>query len=178
MRTRTRQRHTRWVTAGFVTAGAAAALAACGSSGGTSSAESSSPGTHFTTANVSGLGTVLVDGRGRTVYALTADGHHNVACSDASGCTALWPDIALPDGTAMATAGQGAQAALLGTVRDESDRYATYHGWRVYEYAGDSAAGQSHGQGVQSFGGTWYALTPAGTLVTSTSASGSSGYGY
>lgn len=140
---------------------------------------SSSPGAHFETANVSGLGSVLVDGRGRTVYILTADGHHNVSCTDGSGCTALWPDIPLPDGTAKATASNGADAALLGTVHSsDGDTYATYHGWRVYEYAGDSAAGQGHGQGIQSFGGTWYALTAAGTPVTSMSGSGSSGPRY
>ncbi len=102
---------------------------------------------HFSTANVSGVGNVLVDGKGKTVYVLTKDGTTNVPCTAASGCTSVWP----PAGT--------------------------YKSWRVYEYTGDSGPGQANGQGLTSFGGTWYALSPSGQPVKSSSSSGG-GYGY
>ena len=93
--------------------GVAALLAGCGGGSTTSAPTTSSPGsgakpsTSFSTAKVSGVGTVVVDGRGRTVYILTADGKTNAPCTDASGCTKLWPDLPLPDGVASATGEMG-----------------------------------------------------------------------
>ena len=127
---------------------------------------SSSPGTMFSAMNVQGVGMVLVDGRGRTVYLLTSGGHTNVPCDDASGCTKVWPDLPLPQGTSSAMAGSGLQASLLSTTKlSDGETYPTYNGWLMYEYVGDSGPGQANGQGIQSFGGTWYAISPAGTPV-------------
>ena len=163
--------------------GVVALLAACG--GGstptttpttTSSAGSGAkPSTSFGTAKVSGVGTVVVDGGGRTVYVLTSDGKTNAPCTDASGCTKLWPDLPLPDGTAAAKAGSGIDASLLSTMKlSDGETYPTYHGWLMYEYSGDTSTGQSNGQGIKSFGGTWYALNASGNPVTS----GGGGGGY
>jgi predicted lipoprotein with Yx(FWY)xxD motif len=145
-------------------------------------AAAASPGTMFSTANVSGLGTVVVDGQGHTVYLLTAGNAKNAPCDDASGCTKVWPDLTLPDGTAAATAGSGLQASLLGTMKlANGETYPTYGGWLMYEYVGDSGPAQGHGQGLQTFGGTWSALTPAGVPATAAAAptsSVTSGTGY
>ena len=119
---------------------------------------------------------VVVDGNGRTVYLLTSASQKNVPCDDASGCTKVWPDLALPDGTSAATAGPGLQQSLLGTMKLSSgETYPTYGGYLMYEFTGDSGPAQGNGQGISSFGGTWYALTPAGTpLKTATSGAGAS----
>ena len=174
-------------------------LAACSSSGsknvassgattppaaGATTAPAASPGTSFSTANVAGLGTVVVDGSGKTVYLLTASGQKNVTCDDASGCTKIWPDLPLPTGTSAATAGAGLQASLLGTTKEaDGQTYATYNGWLMYEFSGDSGPGQGHGEGINSFGGNWYALSPAGNPImasssTATSAASGAGGGY
>ena len=170
---------------------AAVGLAACGSSssGGSNgvtstpgSGGSGSPATSFSTANVSGLGNVVVDGKGRTVYILTKAGTKNVSCTDGNGCTAIWPDLSLPSGTTKATAGSGIKASLLSSKKlSDGETYPTYNGYLMYEYAADSGAGQANGQGITSFGGTWYVLSPNGTPITSSGSSGgggSSGYGY
>jgi hypothetical protein len=65
----------------------------------------------------------------------------------------------------------------------DGQTYPTYNGWLMYEYVGDSGPGQGHGQGIQSFGGTWYALNPAGMPITTAvapaaSSSTSSANGY
>ena len=52
----------------------------------------------------------------------------------------------------------------------------TYKGWRVYEYTGDTGSGQANGQGLKSFGGTWYVLNASGQPVKTSSSGG--GYGY
>lgn len=172
-------------------------LAACGgsSSGGaggasttpaaapaSSAASGSSPGAKFSAAQVPGLGRVLVDGRGHTVYLLTSGGHHNVPCTDGNGCTSVWPDLPLADGMSAAKAGPGVRASLLGAMKSsDGETYPTYNGWLMYEYTGDTGPAQGNGQGIKSFGGTWYAITPAGAPVKSgakSSPSSSSGSGY
>jgi len=132
----------------------------------------------MSTTEIAGLGTVVVDGRGRTVYVLTADGKTSVPCTDESGCTKVWPDISVPDGTTAPAAGQGVQASMLGSKQEGDEAYATYNDWLLYEFAGDSAAGQAKGEGITSFGGTWYALTPSGTLVMPAQSGQSQGNAY
>jgi predicted lipoprotein with Yx(FWY)xxD motif len=165
--------------------GVAALLAGCGGGSqkptttASSSGSSGKPSTSFSSAKVSGVGSVLVDGSGRTVYILTADGKTNVPCDDASGCTGMWPDLPLPDGSSGAKAGTGVKASLLGTKKlSDGETYPTYHGWLVYEYSGDSGPGQSNGQGIKSFGGTWYVLNSSGNPVTTMSGGSSGGGGY
>jgi len=158
------------------------------SSATTDSGGSASPATSFGVANASGLGKVLVDGRGRTVYGLIKNGSKNPTCTDGNGCTAIWPDLSLPDGVHKAMAGSGVNASLLKSQKEsDGETYATYNGWLLYEFSGDNTAGQTRGEGVTDQWGTWYALTPAGAPVTAktttastsspSSGSGSSGGG-
>ena len=187
---------------GSLLLGAAITVAACGSSATTGSGSGSSPsagssasaGTSSSavslcTKSVSGVGTVLVDGQGKTLYLLTSEKGGKVTCTPSNGCTKFWPEITLPKGATAATAGTGVQSSLLGTVKDASGNLeVTYNGWPVYTFVGDSGPGVAHGQGQVSFGGTWYVLNASGDPVTghggaqpSTSPSsppGGGGYGY
>ena len=187
---------------GSLLLGAAITVAACGSSAATGSGSGSSPGAGSTGSagtssssavslsakNVSGVGTVLVDGQGKTLYLLTSEKGGKVTCTASTGCTKFWPEITLPKGTTAATAGTGVQSSLLGTVKDASGNLeVTYNGWPVYTFVGDSGPGVAHGQGQTSFGGTWYVLNASGNPVTghgsaqpasSPSSAGSGGYGY
>ena len=157
-------------------------LAACGGGSSKPSSAGAEPGATFSTADVPGVGTVVVDGRGHTVYVLTSAKTKNVPCTDDSGCTKVWPDLSLPDGTSAAKAGAGLQSALLGTQKVGDETYPTYNGWLLYEYSGDSGKAQGNGQGITSYGGTWYALTVAGDPVkdasSSPSGTSSGGSGY
>jgi predicted lipoprotein with Yx(FWY)xxD motif len=143
------------------------------------------------TKNVSGVGTVLVNGKGQTLYLLTSEKGGKITCTASNGCTQVWPETTLPSGTTAAKAGPGVQSSLLGTVKGASGAMeVTYNGWPLYTFAGDSgAAGVAHGQAQTSFGGTWYVLNTAGNPVTakatsansnssSNSSSGSGRYGY
>jgi len=170
----------RGLVAGAIVA-ATGLVAGCGGSYGsppttTTSTNSTNPATTFSVASVSGVGSVVVDGKGRTVYILTSAAKKNVPCSDASGCTGVWPDLALPSGTAAAKAGTGLDASLLGTKLSDGETYPTYNGYLLYEYTGDSASGQANGQGIKSFGGTWYTLNASGKPVKTSGSGG--GYGY
>lgn len=129
--------------------------------------------------SVPGVGTVLVNGQGRTLYLLTTEKGGKITCTAASGCLAVWPETALPSGSTAAKAGSGVQQSLLGTVKGATGNLeVTYNHWPLYTFAGDSGPGVAKGQGLVNFGGTWYVLNAAGNPVTthtsSTSSSGSS----
>jgi hypothetical protein len=93
-----------------------------------------------------------------------------------------WPETLLTNGATTAKAGSGVQSSLLGTVKDASGNLeVTYDHWPLYTFSGDSGSGVAKGQGLTSFGGTWYVLNGSGNPVTSSqsgNASSGGGYGY
>jgi predicted lipoprotein with Yx(FWY)xxD motif len=67
-----------------------------------------------------------------------------------------------------AQAGSGASASLIGTTtRTDGKTEVTYDGHPLYYYVGDSGPGQTHGQGLDQFGGGWYVLSSRGDKVES-----------
>jgi predicted lipoprotein with Yx(FWY)xxD motif len=155
-------------------------LAACGSSSstkasGTTSTTGAAPkGITIAAADVPGVGTVLVNGDGMTLYLLSSEAGGKLTCTDDNGCTKVWPDTELPAGVTSATAGSGVDSSKLGTVKGSSGSlYVTYAGWPLYTFSHDTGTGQAHGEGIVSFGGTWKTLTPAGTPVEPTAAGSS-----
>jgi len=112
-------------------------------------------------AHGSSLGTILVDGQGKTLYLFESDTPSSSSCD--SGCTVVWPPVL---GTPKA--GSGIAAAKLGTIRrSDGSMQATYAGHPLYWYEGDTAAGDTNGQGLDDFGAEWYAIAPSGAAVTS-----------
>jgi predicted lipoprotein with Yx(FWY)xxD motif len=117
------------------------------------------------------LGKILVNSKGRTLYLFQADSGTTSACTDA--CAAAWPPLS----NATPKVGKGAKASLASTAtRSDGKPQVIYNGHPLYTYAGDTKAGNTNGQGVNTFGGLWYVLSPTGTEITSTpSTSGGSG---
>ena len=144
-------------------AAAAIALAACG---GSSSNSSSKKSTTSTTKKSSGaaataavktasssLGTIVVTNDGKTVYTLTNAGQQ-VPCSGA--CLMVW----LPVSVAAGAKASGTGVKNVGTT---ASGQVTINGAPVYTFQGDSAAGNTNGQGIMSFGGTWNVVMSGGT---------------
>jgi predicted lipoprotein with Yx(FWY)xxD motif len=153
-------------------------LAGCGgggTSGGSVSPPKTSGGQPATVGVVNtGLGKVLVNSKGRTLYLFQKDTGSMSTCSGA--CAANWPPL-LANG--KPSIGSGANASLVGTsTRSDGKTQVTYNGHPVYTFSGDAKAGDTNGEGVNAFGGNWYALSGAGTKVSGSSNSGGSGYGY
>jgi predicted lipoprotein with Yx(FWY)xxD motif len=146
---------------------AALAVAGCGSSNNNSSSNASSTATPAppktaqpATVDVhkTDLGTILVDSLGRTLYLFEADMNGKSACSGA--CATAWPPLTT---TGAAVAVTGAAKKLVGTTkRSDGTTQATYNGWPLYLYEGDSATGQTNGEGLDQFGAEWYVLAPSG----------------
>ncbi|TMK39266.1 MAG: hypothetical protein E6G66_17885 [Actinobacteria bacterium] len=172
----------RWLGAGALGAAAVLALAACSKSTttGTGSASPSASASQtanadaaftVTTASLPGVGTVLVNGNGQTLYLLSSEQGGKITCTDDNGCTKVWPDTELPSGKTAGIAGTGVQASLLSTVKSADGKlYVTYNTFPLYTFSGDTKTGTAAGQGITSFGGTWSAITPAGAAATTGSA--------
>jgi predicted lipoprotein with Yx(FWY)xxD motif len=152
---------------------AAMLVAGCGSSSASKSHHTTRPhdirvsgGTPVDVQHVS-LGSVLVAGSGhRTVYMFTAG-----KCTGA--CAATWPPV-----TGTPKAGSGVASGKLGTTQQNGVHQITYAGHALFYYSGDSASGQTNGEGISSFGGSWYAVSPGGSAVKKSSAPASGGSGY
>jgi len=129
---------------------------AYGYGGGGGSSTSSSAVTVKTAS--SPLGTILVDQDGKTLYLFEADSMNKSNCS--GGCLTLWPPV-MANG--KATAGSGVSAGMIGTATGSSQ--VTYAGHPLYWFSGDTAAGDTNGEGLTDFGGAWYAVSPAGKAV-------------
>jgi predicted lipoprotein with Yx(FWY)xxD motif len=147
-----------------VTATALLTLSACGS--GSTGSTATPPSSNGAGTSGSGLGVattslgkVLVDAQGMTLYVLSADGHDHSTC--ATQCLQFWPAVS-PVGSGQARAATGHTATPDGTA------IATVAGHPVYTFALDHHPGDVNGEGVNEFGGTWYAVSPAGQPVTGT----------
>jgi len=121
---------------------------------------------------VKGLGTVLVDGQGMTLYLFVPDKQSGVSTCYGS-CAQGWPPLVLPTGVTAPVAGGGARSSLLGTShRSDGTVQVTYNKWPLYTWVGDSVPGQATGQGIDNLGGLWYVLSPSGSTVTAKPATG------
>jgi predicted lipoprotein with Yx(FWY)xxD motif len=147
-----------------LSAAAAALLAAGGASapGGTTTSAMSAP-VVVSTKSLPKLGTVLVNGAGRTLYMFVPDKRSRVTC--VRTCAAVWPPLKLPSGAKPVAKG-GAKRALLGSDRNPAGgRVVTYNRWPLYTYVADTAPGQAKGQALNLNGGLWYVLAPSGKVI-------------
>jgi predicted lipoprotein with Yx(FWY)xxD motif len=156
---------------------AALAVAGCGGSSSSSNgaATASTPPAH--TSNTSNskpaqsvtvhtaqsrLGKILVDSRGRTLYLFKKDSGTKSACFGA--CATAWPPLRA---SGKPKAGSGVKASLLGTIkRSDGAAQVTYHGHPLYTFVMDKKAGDTNGEGVNAFGGSWFVVSPAGKQIS------------
>jgi predicted lipoprotein with Yx(FWY)xxD motif len=168
------------------TALAAAALAAgCGGNSGSSTSESPTTGSGgagggspaatgaLTVKSASSsLGTILVDGQGRTLYLFERDRGPRSTCTGA--CTEQWPP-ATTSGSPRAS-GSASAGKVSTSRRSDGTTQVVYANHPLYYYIADAAAGDTNGQGINAFGALWYVLGPSGAAVTSGGSSGGTGY--
>jgi predicted lipoprotein with Yx(FWY)xxD motif len=109
------------------------------------------------------LGTILTDSRGFTLYAFDADQGTTSACSGA--CATAWPPVTVTGSSPQA--GSGVTQSLVGeSTRADGTTQLTYAGRPLYLFTGDSAPGNTNGDGSTAFGARWDALTAAGQDAT------------
>jgi predicted lipoprotein with Yx(FWY)xxD motif len=114
---------------------------------------------------------VVTDAKGRTLYWFAPDSSTTSKCT--GSCATYWPPL-----TGPVTAGSGVTGTLGIITRPDGTTQATYDGHPLYTYAGDSAAGQDKGNGLNVSGGLWWEMTVSGAKpATSTSSNTSSNSG-
>ncbi len=126
----------------------------------------SGPAYEVKVSTVAGLGPVLVDGQGITLYLFETDKRGSPSrCYDI--CAVQWPPALVPNGTTKPVAGPGIDGRLLGTQpRTDGTTQITYNGWPLYIWPPDRVPGKATGQALTNAGGRWYVVDPAGNAVT------------
>jgi predicted lipoprotein with Yx(FWY)xxD motif len=121
-----------------------------------------------------GLGDVLVDRQGRTLYLFARDSGTMSNCTGA--CAVNWPPLRV---RRTPLVGSGAKSSEVGrTTRPGGISQLTYKGHPLYTFVNDKKPGDTNGEGVNAFGGSWFAVSPAGNTVAPRSQpQGGGGYG-
>ena len=166
-------------------------LASCGSSGtsgyGSSSGTGSTGGSTPTTAPVTSAPvikkataivkgasqTTLTNAAGMTLYYFTPDTTTSSACT--GGCASAWPPL-LSQGSGTPTS-TSSLPGKLSVVSDGNGTQVEYNGHPLYTYSGDTAPGQTNGEGVL---GKWFVATSSlsaqGTQPTTPTVTPRGGY--
>jgi predicted lipoprotein with Yx(FWY)xxD motif len=102
------------------------------------------------------LGTVVVDGAGRTLYLSTADDNRPPTTTCYGACARRWPPVLTEGRIAV----RGVDPDLVGTVRRRDGTYqVTLNGWPLYRYLRDRGPGDTGGEGYRN---SWSAIGPNG----------------
>jgi predicted lipoprotein with Yx(FWY)xxD motif len=139
--------------------------AACGSNylGGTSvtTVASVTSGT-VDVRSVKGHGDILVTSSGLALYLLTSDPRNGSSCI--GSCVIVWPPLVAGH---TLKAGPGVKASLLSSfTRSDGVKQVLYNHHALYTYEEDSNPGMVSGQGVETYGGIWWLVSPAGQAIT------------
>jgi predicted lipoprotein with Yx(FWY)xxD motif len=79
--------------------------------------------------------------------------------------------------TGKPTVGGGAAASIVATsARSDGNPQVTYNGHPLHLFSGDQKPGDTNGEGVNAFGGLWYALSSAGNQIVGSAPNSGIGY--
>jgi predicted lipoprotein with Yx(FWY)xxD motif len=125
-----------------------------GGGGGTTPTANTS-GSVIKTATVTVSGTsesILTNAQGLTLYFRTSDAPPSTVCI--GGCASAWPPLVMSGSSAPTSA--ASLPGKLTIVTDANGNQVEYNGHPLYTYSGDTASGQTTGEGV---GGVWHVVT-------------------
>ncbi|MFG2776901.1 hypothetical protein ACGFY7_03455 [Streptomyces prunicolor] len=114
-----------------------------------------------TAGTVDGVGTVVTDTNGMTLYRYDKDEPNPSKWTCSGACVKTWIPVIVPESVQTS----GVARSLLGTVHRDGQPQLTLAGWPLYRYVGDTAAGEANGQGKD---GEWYAVAPSGQKAATT----------
>jgi predicted lipoprotein with Yx(FWY)xxD motif len=148
---------------GLIAAGCGGSSMSASPKSGVAGAQHSTSSVAVMTRKVKGLGVVLVNAKGRTLYTFAKDQRRHVTCT--GSCASFWPPLKWK-GAAKPKAGGSAKSKLLGLdMSPAGGEVVTYNKWPLYTFVEDKAAGQAEGQGQNLNGGKWYVISPKGARI-------------
>ena len=99
-------------------------------------------------------GDYLTGANGMTLYVFGNDSANTSACD--GGCATTWPPFTIGAGDSL-KADSGVTGKLTTFARSDGSMQVAYGGSPLYYYSGDTAAGDTKGQG---FGDVWFIAQP------------------
>jgi predicted lipoprotein with Yx(FWY)xxD motif len=99
--------------------------------------------------------TILVASNGRAVYTLTGDSKTHSLCGKGA-CWSAWPPVTVRKG-ARPSKGAGVSGTISVWTHSGINQV-LQNGHPLYMFSGDSAARVAHGNGIKTFGGTWFVV--------------------
>lgn len=115
----------------------------------------------LSSAHSSALGEkIVVDAHGDTLYYLSPETTHHLLCKS-DECLKFWPPLTVSSRNAKLKAGPGIKGKLGIFRRKKGVFQVTLRGMPLYRFSGDHSPGQTNGEGIKGFGGTWFAATAA-----------------
>jgi predicted lipoprotein with Yx(FWY)xxD motif len=100
--------------------------------------------------------TIVVNAKGATLYRLKPETTKRVLC-DAT-CLPYWPPLTVKSASVKLVAGPGVKGKLT-VFRSDGKFRVALRGYPLYTFVGDTKAGSTSGNNVQSFGGTWLVVS-------------------
>ncbi|MBV9450272.1 MAG: hypothetical protein JO345_30725 [Streptosporangiaceae bacterium] len=140
--------------------GASSTAASSSAASGSSSAASGSTLALKTESGSPGIW--LTNSSGRALYAYTKDKGSTSVCYNA--CATAWPPL-LATGPVTISGKYTVPSDLGTTTRTDGTKQVTYGGHPLYYFAGDTAAGQTKGQGI---GKVWFLVGPVANIMNGT----------
>jgi predicted lipoprotein with Yx(FWY)xxD motif len=112
--------------------------------------------TPISLGEAAGVGQILVDEEGMTLYYFQKDQKGSGKSKCEGACAEAWPPL-ITEGEPEAMA--GVKAAMLGTIeREDGTTQVTYAGWPLYTFVEDKKPGEDNGTDSKAFGAAWYPL--------------------
>jgi predicted lipoprotein with Yx(FWY)xxD motif len=109
---------------------------------------------------------VVVNPQGRTLYKLSPETSRHLLCKSKE-CLTNWPPLTVKSAKTKLKTGSGVKGKLGLLHRSNGTLQVTLNGLPLYRYSGDSAKGDVNGEGIESFGGTWHAVTASSSASAS-----------
>jgi predicted lipoprotein with Yx(FWY)xxD motif len=119
-------------------------------------AEPEGEATPISLGEAAGVGKILVDSEGMTLYYFQKDQKGSGKSKCEGACAEAWPPL-ITEGEPEAM--KGVKAAMLGTIeRKDGSTQVTYAGWPLYTFVADKKPGEDNGTDSKGFGASWYPL--------------------
>jgi predicted lipoprotein with Yx(FWY)xxD motif len=161
-----------WISIIGSTVGVALVAAACSSAAATPTtataamSPSAAPSLALAEVNDPTLGTYLTGQNGMTLYVSTSDMPDASACTGT--CATTWPPLTVTAGATI-TGPSDATGAFATITRSDGTIQVTYNHMPLYYNSGDSAAGNTTGQGLS---GTWFVAPASGSVGSASRSTG------
>ncbi len=115
---------------------------------------------------VPGYGKVLGNAKHFSLYVLSSERGAKKAC--AGKCLSIWPPLLVAATAKSVSLGAGVTGHVGFVKRSATAKQVTLNGYPLFYFAKDTGPGQSHGEGIVAFGGTWTLVRPSAKTAAAT----------